>query len=342
VTLSVTDVHGNIGAGTATVTVIDNIAPEVSAPAPVAACDGASPSNNYILTASRSDNCSFGYSYAITGATTGSGAGSFVNRNFNVGTSTVTWTVTDASGNTDQASTTVTIYPLPSVSIANQASICGQNTIFIGYGLDSLALSASSSGGATPYSYRWTPPSSNTFGPNASYVVRPTATTTYAVTVKDAHECTASASLQVKVKDVRCGNKNDKVMVCHDGNNAICISPNAVPAHLSQHGDCLGDCGDASARKTGPANPIDLEGGRIAVFPNPAHGTIQVELKDIGSPYRAYQVSDINGRIVSSRQLAGDVLADLISVDISHLVPGIYIIRAVTDDGVSTTKFRVE
>ena len=48
-----------------------------------------------------------------------------------------------------------------------------------------------------------------------------------------------------------CGNKNDKVLICHipPGNPAnahtICVSPNAVPAHLqgnNSHNDFLGDC----------------------------------------------------------------------------------------------------
>ena len=37
-----------------------------------------------------------------------------------------------------------------------------------------------------------------------------------------------------------CDNNNKKAYVCHDG-NAICISVNAVQAHLD-HGDLLGEC----------------------------------------------------------------------------------------------------
>jgi len=48
-----------------------------------------------------------------------------------------------------------------------------------------------------------------------------------------------------------CGNKNNKVLICHipPGNpsnaHTICVSPNAVPAHLqgnNSHNDFLGDC----------------------------------------------------------------------------------------------------
>lgn len=55
----------------------------------------------------------------------------------------------------------------------------------------------------------------------------------------------------VNAQDISCGKKGDKVLVCHipPGNPAnahtICISPNAVQAHVpwnNQHNDFLGDC----------------------------------------------------------------------------------------------------
>lgn len=42
-----------------------------------------------------------------------------------------------------------------------------------------------------------------------------------------------------------CGSKNDKVIVCHAGNE-ICVAPQAVAAHLA-HGDNLGRCNNAAA-----------------------------------------------------------------------------------------------
>lgn len=67
------------------------------------------------------------------------------------------------------------------------------------------------------------------------------------VTLTDDTLCSASDSVFVNVVDVRCGNNMDKVAVCHvpPGNPAnahtICISANAVPAHLA-HGCHLGAC----------------------------------------------------------------------------------------------------
>jgi len=62
----------------------------------------------------------------------------------------------------------------------------------------------------------------------------------------------ARDTVTVSVIDVRCGDKKDKVFVCHK-DKMICISPNAVPAHLA-HGDKLGNCFASSS-----LNPNDLQ-----------------------------------------------------------------------------------
>ena len=263
----------------------------------------------------------------------------------------VTASDADFGANGCSASTTATmaafngVGTLPTVSIPGLTTYCQQNTIYDGYGPTSLTYTAAASGGTTPYTYKWTPPASNTFTPNASYTV--SAAGTYTVTVKDANGCLASATVGVAVKSVRCGNNNNKVQICHNTGsnsnptNALCISPNAVPSHMAEHGDCLGDCSSAFGKSIG-VTKLNLEGGVIEVFPNPAHGKINVALKESGSAYRSYQITDINGRVVSSKQLTGDVHADLITIDISGFARGIYIIRAVTDDGASLSKFVVE
>jgi hypothetical protein len=64
-------------------------------------------------------------SYQITGATTRSGTGTNASGEFNVGVSTITWTVTDACGNTITCSTIVTINPLPAPTITpSQDPVC--------------------------------------------------------------------------------------------------------------------------------------------------------------------------------------------------------------------------
>ncbi len=106
--------------------------------------------------------------------------------------------------------------------------------------------------------------------------------------------CTA----QDECSDFPCGNNDNKVLLCHvpPGNPAnahtICISPNAVAAHLENHeGDHCGPCDDDALSFVGS--------GRAAVCPADINndGAINVldlieVLLDFGT---AGGPSDING-----------------------------------------------
>ena len=118
VTYTVTDPDGNSDDCSFTVTIVD-VTP------PVIDIDGCTPATDYadpgscskipatITDPDYSDTCwpkdSLTLSYTITGATTGSGTGSVIGLSFNVGVSTVTYTVTDPDGNSDDCFFTVTI-----------------------------------------------------------------------------------------------------------------------------------------------------------------------------------------------------------------------------------------
>lgn len=96
------------------VTVVDTISPTLVVPADVASCD----TSVNGLAASYSDNCAGeSLTFSMTGATTASGSGNITGSTFNIGTTTVTYTVTDASGNQTSSSFEVVINPLPSVSL---------------------------------------------------------------------------------------------------------------------------------------------------------------------------------------------------------------------------------
>ncbi len=99
VTLTVTDKSGNVSTGTAVVTVIDNILPSITAPANVTAVANSScvAPNVTLGTPVTSDNC------GILSVTNDAPA------QFPVGTTTVTWTVTDTYNNINTATQTVTV-----------------------------------------------------------------------------------------------------------------------------------------------------------------------------------------------------------------------------------------
>ena len=116
---------GNIPAGTAApgacespavTRKVDNTKPIVTCPIVPPAC--VVPSNSYTIPpATASDNCSANsaliITYSITGATTRNGTGLDASGIFNIGVSTITWTVIDECGNSNTCTTKVTINPKP-------------------------------------------------------------------------------------------------------------------------------------------------------------------------------------------------------------------------------------
>jgi hypothetical protein len=101
-TYTVTDIHGNSSSCSATITINDNELPMLTCPADILTYPADAGTCNAIiggLTATFSDNCSATVAYTLSGATSGSGIDAS-GLAFNVGTTTVTYTVTDVGGNT--------------------------------------------------------------------------------------------------------------------------------------------------------------------------------------------------------------------------------------------------
>lgn len=151
-------------------------------------------------------------------------------------------------------------------TIANAGA---DKTVTYGYGSNCIALNGAAAGGISPYAYVWSPGGER---PNhISTTVCPAATTTYTLTVTDKNGCSRIDDVTVFVNDVRCGNKMDKVRICHS-NKEICVATESVPAHL-QHGDGLGSCGEALSQ-SGMNIPVQNEikekmGLKLYNYPNP-------------------------------------------------------------------------
>ncbi|MDE3251261.1 MAG: HYR domain-containing protein [Bacteroidota bacterium] len=139
VTWTVTDIHGNSNTTTQTITVTDNEKPVITVPADQVFCANADGSSNYTIpVSSATDNCGVAtVSYAVSGATTRTGSGYDASGSFNIGTSTITWTVTDIHGNVSVSSSSVVVNPLPVASFVstdadqfcNQVTLTGSSTI---------------------------------------------------------------------------------------------------------------------------------------------------------------------------------------------------------------------
>ncbi|MGE0479074.1 MAG: matrixin family metalloprotease [Phycisphaerae bacterium] len=106
-------------------------------------------------------------------------------------TTVYTLTATDALGQTATDTVTVTVPPQLQVGV-----IAGVMVVESG---EATTLDASVSGGVAPFTYEWTPTSGLTSPSAARTDARPTATTTYTLTVRDSAGQSAAASVRINV-----------------------------------------------------------------------------------------------------------------------------------------------
>ncbi len=132
-----------------------------------------------------------------------------------------------------------------------------------------------------------------------------------------------------------CGNNNQKVLVCHNG-HTICISINAVPAHLA-HGDQLGSCGDNNIIEY--ENELPNSYSLSQNYPNPFNPTTKIRFALPKSSIAKLVVYDMLGRevetIVNEQLNAGTYEADWSADKFSS---GIYYYKLVAGDYTETKK----
>ncbi len=195
VTLTVTDDAGNVASATATVTVIDNIKPVITASGDqtVSNDTGVCGANVTVVAATASDNC-LPMSNTPTGVRSDSLLLSDV---YPVGTTTITWTVDDNSGNTASTTQTVTVNdtekPLVTSSgdqtVSNDLGKCGAL----------VTVSATATDNCLPMSN--TPSGVRSDSPLTLSDEYPLGTTTITWTVTDNNGNTASTTQTVTVND---------------------------------------------------------------------------------------------------------------------------------------------
>jgi len=315
VTLTTTDAGGHSSSATAQVTVIDDLKPAVSAPADQFFCYQQSGSYS-VPSLTASDNCGIAsISYSVNGATTRSGDSSDASGLFNVGESTITWTVTDIHGNISTATTTITVNPALSATVpdvyAMNPAVDAKNTIYIGYGPSSLTITANASGGTEPYSYLWSSGAT-------TQSISASAAGTYTATISDAKGCTATASIIIKTQDVRCGNSSNKVMICHN-NKTVCISSEDVQEHLN-HGDYLGDCTPLAARVNNDVP--EFQENIVLVYPNPVQDVVNIKIGKLETGATVH-VFNANGTLVLRQRLTNHTQ----SISLKGFAAGLYYVQ---------------
>ena len=175
--------------------------------------------------------------------------------------------------------------------------------VIYGYGSNCLTLDGSAAGGVAPYTYSWSP--GGTSPNNSSTIVCPTITTIYTLTVTDKNGCARTDDVTVVVNDVRCGNKLEKVKLCHKGED-MCVAKESVEAHL-KHGDHLGDCESnlSASRIATPRLLTEQAQLKLYNYPNPFSGNTMI----------LYELP-VDGRVtIKLYDLSGKEMATLLSAD---------------------------
>lgn len=336
VTLTATDADGHSDTGTAQVTVVDDQLPVLTVPSSQFFCYSASGSYT-VPVLNASDNCGIAsIGYTVSGATSRSGTGANASGEFNAGQSTITWTVTDVHGNQTTASAAVTVNALITASIADvyamNPAVDAKNTLYLGYGPTSLTIPASGTGGTAPYTYSW-----NTGAATSSTSV--SAAGTYVVTVTDGKGCTATASTVISVLDVRCGNNNDKVTICHN-NNTICVASAAVQTHLG-HGDRLGTCSGGYRTAADATDPV-ITVAQLGVYPNPSAGQFIVNFAGFRPGKAVMIVMDANGKQLLQKSIVLSANKQVEQVNLDNCATGLYFLRILTNGETQTEKLIIK
>ena len=343
VTLTVTDVNGNKATNTAVVTVSDNIAPTViTKPFSIPLANGVANITADDINDGSFDNCDFTLSIDINRFTCA-----------DIGDHIVTLTATDASGNTSSKTAIVTIIgETPEITIANFNAVETQqaNTIFLGFGPQSMALETTATGGDS-FTYVWTASSGENVSNVANPVVSPTTSTTYTVTATNNYGCTTTERIEVCVMDVRSydkkGRLTNKVDVCHHTNGKkgtkhvmINISKNAVMKHLTlhgagtSHGDKLGNCEATCVTSSITPPPVaEDETSIIAtshlIYPNPSNGIFNIRLNNTKSDTEI-TLFNISGKLIATQRVSKN--SKEISIGSKTLPTGFYILKIISSE----------
>jgi hypothetical protein len=341
-----TDAAGNTSTCTFKVIVTDDEKPTLNAPA--AQSFSTIAASYAIPPVSAADNCGIAsIAYSISGATTRSGNGSNATGSFNAGSSVITYTVTDIHGNTQTATTTVNIAAASiAVSVADVWAVSpwgNPNTIYLGFGPTSLTLKAVPTGATTPLTYAWKKDGNTTvMGTAASLVVSSAGIYTATVTGQDG--AVGTVTKEIKMEDLRCGDKDDKVAICHtstgsnDNTRTICVSKSSVDKFLG-NGNYLGNCTQARiAMVTEPEAIVVAAPGKFNVYPNPASRQFTVQLNNFKTGKAQVIILSPNGMAVQKKTIELIQVNQSILFNLGNLTTGIYTVRIISDEGIQTSK----
>jgi sugar lactone lactonase YvrE len=332
-------------------TIVDTIPPVIVCPAPVVRCY--STNNTYTVPLLSASDISgiMNVSYAITGTTNRSGTGTNASGIFNVGRSTIVWTVKDGAGNTSTCSTAVTIDAPLNGNIPNvyPLLVWGEpNTLYLGFGASCVRLTAQASGGTrfagNTYRYIWSTGATSSFinvCPNVPGYH------TYTVRIIDSLGCEVTASKTIRVIDVRCGPSMNRVQICWYtpwGSQQSCVTQGQAALALLL-GARLGSCSPTltvAPPQQRTQQPVDMEAAlsELKISPNPNTGVFRVQLN--GTVASEIRVLDVNGKVILKQRIATGNKSQSIAIDLGNVPSGVYFVQAVGVKGIVASRIIVQ
>ena len=241
--------------------------------------------------------------------------------------------VTDANLCTASSGVTISEPPPLTASIATPPAIPGglPGTIYLGWGPQTVDLESTAGGGTPDYTYLWDDGQTTAIALDMSAGV-------HMVTITDANGCSEEANIEIALIDVRCGKKNNKVLLCHvppddpSNEHTICISTNAVANHIAD-GDFLSSCNDKSA---------SIKEFELMVYPVPSSGSVSLEFNLLEDAEMSLQVFSLNGQVLYQDILHESEGSYIHSINLSHLSDGFYMLQVKNQDVVETRKIQIQ
>ena len=238
---TVTDPAGNSSTCSFTVTIADDDAPSLVCKAnqtrgtTTPACKYTAVGTEFNLMSS-SDNCGVtSTTYTLSGATSGTGSSSLAGKIFNTGVTTIVWKVSDAAGNMNTCSLTVTVNDniLPTLTCkANQvrnaaAYACKYTTV----GTEFNLTASSDNCGITSTTYTLTGVTTGTGSTTLAGVMfnKGVSTVTWKVTDAAGNSKTCSFTVTVNDVDSDCDGVFDCTDVCPGGDDTVDNDGNSLP-----------------------------------------------------------------------------------------------------------------
>lgn len=264
-------------------------------------------------------------------------------------------TVKDASGTTAVVNFMIAqpVAPIiPAVTVSkSDPTYTGANTnstVFLGYGAQQLSLTANTNYSNLSYSWSGNYLLSDT-GTAVTFAPVGAGTQNITVLATDGNGCTGTATVALNVIDVRCGNNNDKVIVCQPAgksgkSQSLCISPNAVPAHLSK-GSALGTCAPGNQRNASSVKAdtelFEPSETFVRISPSFNNGNFIAELHNYPAGKTALRIIDQKGRVVELRHVNVTNATEYVRFNVTA-VNGLYYLQTTLHGKTTTLKIMIQ